>query len=561
MKFVKTYFIHVAFYVFIIFALTANAQTFRGGIHGSVADPHGALVTAAEVIATNSATGQSYSTFSSKAGEFSFTDLPLGQYSVTIRKVGFSPAVTERIPVEAGAIYTLPVRLTISANKEAIIVTANPVSVDTSTTVQSSVLDSVAIEGVPLNGRDFTQLLALTPGYSGYTVGFLGTVDGTQATQINWQIEGADNNDLWNNTSAVNQGGVYGVPGVLLPLDSVEQFSVVTQGNAESGRNPGGIANLLLKSGTNTLHGSLYYYNRNEFFAAQNPFAATGSDKQKIRNQQYGATVGGPIVHDKTFFEASFERQSFLIGLPQQVTEPSAAYQAAALDVLNNSGDKYGVYSPIAVNPNTQNLLNTLWPTSALTGPASPNNYFNPGNENGYSNNGVVKIDHAFNSNNRLSLSAFIGDGTQTAPTSSYLTPYFEVAPLHDENWALVYNATLTPRLSNQATFGFNYFHQSFADQNHSYDPVALGFNTGVTQADLSGAPKITIGNFDTIGSTPTSSREDITGHLTDTVSYTVGRHFFRLGGEVRHGQVYANYHTGQRGVFNFQELWQRAVG
>ncbi len=243
----------------ISFYLSASAQTFRGGIHGSVSDPRGALVTAAEVVATNTATGQSYSTLSSKAGEFSFTDLPLGQYSVTIRKDGFSPAVTERIPVEAGAIYTLTARLVITGNKEAIVVTANPVSVDTSTTVQSSVLDSVAVEGVPLNGRDFTQLLALTPGYSGYTVGFLGTVDGTQATQINWQIEGADNNDLWNNTSAVNQGGVYGVPGVLLPLDSVEQFSVVTQGNAEAGRNPGGIANLLLKSGTNTLHGSLYY--------------------------------------------------------------------------------------------------------------------------------------------------------------------------------------------------------------------------------------------------------------------------------------------------------------
>ena len=208
---------------------------------------------------SNSATGLGYATLSSSAGDFAFDDLPIGTYTVKAHKDGFRESIAERITINAGAVYSLPVRLQIASVQTAVVTTANSLTVETATTIQADVLDSATVEGTPLNGRDFTQLLALSPGYSGYTVGFLGAINGTQASQINWQIEGADNNDLWNNTSAVNQGGVYGVPGVLLPLDSVEEFSLVTQGNADSGRNPGGVANLLLKSGTNQFHGAAYY--------------------------------------------------------------------------------------------------------------------------------------------------------------------------------------------------------------------------------------------------------------------------------------------------------------
>jgi len=206
--------------------------------------------------------------------------------------------------------------------------------------VQTEDLATSTVQTIPLNGRDFTQLLTVTPGYAGYGVGFLSAINGAQATQTNWQIEGRTTMTRGSNTSAVNQGGVYGIPGVLLPVDSVDEFSLVTQGNAETGRNPGGTVNLVLKSGTNRVHGSAYYYNRNEALAASPVFAANGSDtpqKNKLRDQQYGFTVGGPIFKDRTFFFLSFERQSFDIGIPTLVTEPSQAYQQAALAVLTQS--------------------------------------------------------------------------------------------------------------------------------------------------------------------------------------------------------------------------------
>jgi hypothetical protein len=525
----------------------ARAQTFRGGIHGTVDDSSGAFLARAEVKAANEGTGQVYRTVTTSAGEFTFQDLPLGSYTVSVRQNGFQPLEVSQVTVRAGSIYSLPLKLALASVATKVEVAAAALSVDTTTSVQTEDLATSTVQTIPLNGRDFTQLLTVTPGYAGYGVGFLSAINGAQATQTNWQIEGADNNDAWINTSAVNQGGVYGIPGVLLPVDSVDEFSLVTQGNAETGRNPGGTVNLVLKSGTNRVHGSAYYYNRNEALAASPVFAANGSDtpqKNKLRDQQYGFTVGGPIFKDRTFFFLSFERQSFDIGIPTLVTEPSQAYQQAALAVLT----QYNV----PVNPVSENLLAGLWPASALTGLAQPDNYFNPGTEDGYSNNGILKLDHAFNESNRVSLRAFVAQGHQIAPTSSFLSPYFESSPMHVENWALVYNSTLSPRLANQFVFGFNYFGQTLADANTDFNPIALGLNTGVTSPQLAGAPNITIGAFDPIGLNPYSGRQDTTWHLTDALSYNIGKHQLRFGGEFRRSKVDEFYHTGQRGTFSF---------
>ena len=184
---------------------------------------------------------------------------------------------------------------------------------------------------------------------------------------------------------AVNQGGVQSIAGVVLPLDSVEEFSLQTQAGPETGRNPGGTVNMVIKSGTNQLHGSAYYYNRNEALAASTPFAPAGSPKNKLRNQQYGFATGGPILRDRTFFFVTYEEQKFLIGNQAKSTEPSLSYQQSANQVLQFYG--------LPENPVSTSLPGTIWPSGALTGPAAENNYFNPNAESGYSHNGLVKLD------------------------------------------------------------------------------------------------------------------------------------------------------------------------
>jgi len=277
-----------------------HGQTFRGGINGTVTDQSGAVVPGVSIEAVDAATGVSHKTVSSSAGGFTFQDLPLGQYQITASASGFQTAKIEKVPVTAGAVYTLPIKFSVERTATTVEVDAAALTLDTTSSTQVAEVGGESLQDTPLNGRDFTQLVILTPGFSNSGAGGYGSLNGTRANQINWQIDGIDNNDLWHNIPAVNQGGVSGIAGIILPIDAVDQFSAQTQAAPESGRNPGGSVNLSLKSGTNTLHGSLYYYNRNEFFGATNPF--TAPVKQEVRDYNYGFSAGGPIAKDRLFW-------------------------------------------------------------------------------------------------------------------------------------------------------------------------------------------------------------------------------------------------------------------
>jgi hypothetical protein len=345
-------------------------------------------------------------------------------------------------------------------------VNAAGVALDTTTPTQTTVLSGKTIQDIPLNGRDFTQMIGMAPGFAGYSLGGYGSVNGTRANQVNWQIDGSDNNDLWHNIPAVNQGGVENIAGITLPIDSVEEFSLQTQASPESGRNPGGSVNLVTKSGTNQIHGSAYYYNRNEALAEVSPFQ---QGNPPLRNQQWGESAGGPIWKDHTFWFENFEKQQFKIATGNQGTEPSAAYQAEALPLL--------AYYGVPQNSATTNLLSVLWPADSLTGAASSPNFLPSAPETGYSYNGVIKLDHNFNDRQSLSARAFLGQGNQIAPVCNCTIPYyFEVGPIHVYNYSLVHNMTLSSHITNQVTIGVNYFNQTFSDQKTGFDVDALGF-------------------------------------------------------------------------------------
>src|ERR1700704_5391869 len=316
-------------------ALSTTAQTYRGAINGTVTDPSAAVIPDADVKAKNKATDVTTSTTSTSDGQFAFQDLPVGTYVVSVTASGFPEMTVDNVMVTQGSIYTLPVKLTMSQQATTVEVSAATLSLDTTTETQTTTVTGEALQDMPLNGRDFTQLISVTPGFAGYSAGGYGSLNGTRANQGNWQIDGVDNNDLWHNIPAVNQGGVSGIAGIVLPIDAVDQFSVQTQAAPESGRNPGGTVDLALKAGGNAFHGSAYYYVRNEAFAAASPFV---DSKGKNRNQQYGFSVGGPFIKDRLFFFTTFEKQRFTIGLPGLGTEPSTAFQTEALAELAKFG-------------------------------------------------------------------------------------------------------------------------------------------------------------------------------------------------------------------------------
>src|SRR5207302_2385065 len=151
-------------------------------------------------------------------------------------------------------------------------------------------------------------------------------------------------------------GGVSGIAGTIMPLDAIDEFAAQTQSNAEGGRNAGGIVNVVLRSGTNQLHGSAYYFNRNEAYGAASPFTPSNVHKPELRNYNFGFSVGGPIIKDKTFYFLTFEKQRYVISVSGKATEPSLAYHSAAYALLDANG----------IPPSTisAKLIPALWPSS-----------------------------------------------------------------------------------------------------------------------------------------------------------------------------------------------------
>ena len=189
--------------------------------------------------------------------------------------------------------------------------------VDTTSAVIGGVLTSETIADIPINGRDYTKLIYLNPGISGSpdqisdSAGSFGTfsMNGSRGRANNFLLDGTDMNDGYRNDPAINEPGVFGDPATILPIDAVAELRVLSNGEAEYGRNSGAIINIVTKSGTNQLHGSLLEYWRSGQLGARNYFNFEPNPKNSFLNNQFGGSLGGPIIKDKTFFYLNYEGQ------------------------------------------------------------------------------------------------------------------------------------------------------------------------------------------------------------------------------------------------------------
>ncbi len=525
--------------LFTVLTTAAFAQTFLGSLSGTAADASGAAVPGAIVKLDSPSTGLTRSAVSAANGGFLFADLPVGVYSLTVSSAGFETKKVDAVEIAVSKITDITVTLGVARQQSTVEVNASSVSVDTTSSALTAVVNTATVQDLPLNGRDFRQMIKLVPGASPLS----SSINGSRTTGSNYQIDGADNNDAFQNVSAVNQGGVAGIAGTLLPIEAIDQFAVQADGGPEQGRNSGAQVNVVLKSGTNGFHGSLFYFNRNEALASRSPLLSPTAPKQVIRNNQFGFSAGGPIIKNKTFFFLAGEGQTAISDNSILTTEPSNAYVTAAEGVLA----KYGV----PVNQVSLNLL-TIWPSTVRNGAASPTNYLSNGQNNYNSYNGVMKIDHRFNDKNSMFVRYFVGTGTQTADIGSHIPDFFQIAPSHMHNVAVADTAIFSPQIVNVLTLGVNYFYQSFNDANTGIDPIALGLNTGATEAVLQGSPKLSITGFDYVGATSPEARTDTTGHLTDALSWNLGKHSLIFGGEFRRAVLDVGYDINERGTFNF---------
>jgi hypothetical protein len=530
----------VLFTVLCLMTGVLAGQTFRGGISGTVTDPTGASVAGATVKLVSPDTGLTREGASSSTGEFVFQDLPIGKYDITVAQPGFDTVHVSGVVVDAGRVATVGLKLEVAKQATTVEVAASAVAIETASSAETSLINTQQLLDIPLQGRDFTQLLKYNPGATA-----TGSVNGSRSYGgIDWKIDGADNNDLWHNINSVNQGGVSGIAGVILPLDSIAEFSLQSSNDAEEGRNSGGALNVVVKSGTNSFHGSAYYFNRNEFLAASDWFTPPGSPTSELRNSQWGGSLGGPIVKNHTFFFFNYEQQNYRQALTAPGTTPSAAWVSEAEAVMAKDG--------VAVNPLMPAVINYLWPSNSLSGPAVTHNYAGAGINLSNSYNGVIKLDHQFNERNNIAIRYFGGTGNQVEYIGSALPYYFQLCPSRMHNFSVVYNFVATPRFVAQTLVGVNYFKQVFDDNNHGFNMASVGFDTGVTDPSDYGSPYITIDGFDSTGLTPPYGRIDTTGHIDQTFTYTVGSHEFRFGGGYRYSRLDVYYDANAPGTFTF---------
>ncbi len=288
----------------------ALGQSVRGTILGTVTDSSGAVIPGASVTAQQTATGLSRVEHTNAAGEYAIQQLPVGPYIITVEQQGFKK--TERTGIELRVDDRLRVDLTLPVGQlsEVVAVEETTPLVSTDSSTLGNVVDNKKVTELPLNGRNFLQLNLLVPGVNqgvkgsqNQTQGGSISVNGAREQSNNFLLDGMDNND-----QAINQYAV------AISTEAIQEFKVqASTYSAEFGRSPGAQINVATKAGTNEVHGVLYEYLRNDALDAKNFFDRPGRIPEYRRNQ-YGASVGGPIKKNKTFYLRQLRRQSHPAG-------------------------------------------------------------------------------------------------------------------------------------------------------------------------------------------------------------------------------------------------------
>ena len=353
-----------------LFAAALSAQTFRGSITGVVTDSSGAAIAGAAVSLNSPSTGLSRAAVTNSQGQYLFPDLAVGQYTITVSQAGFESRKIDNVEVAVSKTTNLDLQLGVAQQQQVVEVSASAATLETTSTALVGVVNTKTVADLPMNGRDFRQMIKLAPGVSPAST----SVNGMRTSGNNYQIDGADNNDAFQNAAAVNQGGVSGIAGTLLPIEAIDQFSVQSNASAETGRNGGSSVNVVIKSGTNALHGSAYYFNRNEALAARSPFQTAASPKQVIRNNQFGFSVGGPIAKNKTFYflngesQLSIANNSLLDTIPSDAWVDGRQERAGAVWRARESGLRQPANHLARIHPHRRgHSATTTSPTGATT--------------------------------------------------------------------------------------------------------------------------------------------------------------------------------------------------
>jgi hypothetical protein len=494
-----------------------------------------------------------------------------------VESKGFKAVEHPNVQVEVAKDVRIDVVLQTGVASDTVTVNEEIPMLDATSATLGGTLSNKEINELPLNGRNYENLLQLRPGVMRYPGGGFSTTssNGLRAEDNAYLIDGLFNSEPFSGQSIINGAGIAGDSATILPVDAIQEFNVEENPRAEFGWKPGAIVNVALKSGGNGLHGTAYAFGRDTPLDARNYFnCATASscqdgvvpsDKTPRNLEQFGTSVGGPIIKDRLFFFGAYEGQRYTVGntfinaSPATVSlgnpalsvqDAIAGVQAAGLPV---SAPSLSVAGCTLGPPVTCNGKGFLLNSTGTVDNGLPNNVS--------SDNAVGKVDFHINQSNTISGLYFFGNNSGTVQDfPSEFQPQW-LTDIHTRSQVVGTNWVWTPgsQWVNEARFGYNRLYQPTFTADHGVSASSYGLDTGVTNPLYGGLPRISITGFgpQILGgfNWPKVQGPDTREQFVDHISYTRGKHAFKFGGELHRDAFSGGAYAGGRGRIYFGQV------
>lgn len=567
----------------------AFSQGNTGRIMGTVTDQSGGVVAGATVTVIDTARGVSRTLTTDDAGEYNAPNLTPSTYTVRAEAKGFKKL--ERQSVELGVGKDVRIDLTVQPGEQeqTVTVTEAVPLVETTTATLGGTLETKEIADLPLNGRDYQNLMGLRPGVMQQVGGgpWTQSTNGVRPDESLWMIDGVINSNFFDGRPIAGMPSPITDGATILPLDSIQEFNLMENPKAEYGWKPGAVVNVGIKSGTNEFHGSAYGFYRSAAWDARNVFnyapGAGGScvlgptingvspcAKTPTQLKQYGGSVGGPIKKDKLFFFANYEALNDLIGnafgttngqgVPETVAGGGPA--ASMVDAINSVACSGGACNAALISPVSLALTGcTVGATpaaTACTGGLFPHgqtttSFLSTFPNVNNSSNGVAKIDYHINDKNTLNgvfiTSNYTGNGEDRGFINSlFLNGYPITTYTASGTWDYTPNSAMV----NEVRFGYNRMTiRQTSNDSGLTNPVDTG-------SLIPGLPTVIINPFGQLGTwhnRPQSSGPNPYWDAQESLSYLVGKHSLKFGGEWAHIEADTDIPDQGRGQINFSNL------
>ncbi len=578
----------------LLFSLPSFSQGSFGRILGAVTDQSGGVVAGATVTVIDTQRGVARTLTTDDAGEYNAPTLIPGTYTVRAESKGFKKVERQNVVLEVGHEIRIDLTLQPGGQEQTITITEAVPLVETTNATLGGTLENTEINDMPLNGRNYQNLMALRPGIVVQPGGspWSQSSNNMRPDETVWMMDGVINVSFYDARQVGNAPSAFTDAATIVPIDAIQEFNTMENPKAEYGWKPGAVVNVGIRSGTNSLHGSAYAFGRYVGWDARNVFnpalASDGTctrglpsqcDKLPAELKQFGAVVSGPIKKDKLFFMAGYEGLRSLIGNIFVVQAPAtgtglgpAGSMVDAITAIQKTAGYAGLCSdPAQAVCLSQVSLNLLGCTGtpatagsyACTGglyanaPANNNNYPSTFPNQNVTDNGIAKIDYTINSKHRISGMFWTGDYRATGQDHPIVNNLFNtgisvVSRTVVGDW--IWNPSST--VVNDFRFGYDSVSQGFTIGDQKIIPDGTGglctasgcgsghypLNSGVTVGG--GLPFIQISGFTGGGGAglgnPNGTRPGLTGpspyeDFQDSLSYLRGKHAFKFGGEITH--------------------------